>query len=168
MALVFVLARFIGIQNGGFAVPLNFLLMGGALLFTETLKSKLQSNYFCQQAWENNGIIYKRLGINLYRKLLVLVGWEKLSKANKPVAKNAETLAKLYYTTKQDELGHLLVLVVVAVFTLVVVVRFGVSKAVPLLISNILLNLYPIMLQRFNRPRILRAIQLGQRQVIPD
>lgn len=164
-ALVYVLVRTIGMQKAGFAISLNFLLMGGALMFMETLKSKLQSAYFNQQPWEAGGKIYQRLGINFFRKLLVWVGWEKLGKATKPVGKGAETLAHLHYRTKIDELGHLIILIIVSAFTLVVAIRFGIAKAMPLLMSNILLNLYPVMLQRFNRPRIARAMRLGQRKV---
>lgn len=163
-ALVYGLVRTIGMQKAGFAISLNFLLMGGALIFIETLKSKLQSKYFDQKPWENGGKIYQSFGINLFRKLLVLVGWEKLSKATKPVGKGADTLANLYHRTKIDELGHLIILVIVAAFTVVVAIRFGLAKAMPLLVSNILLNLYPVMLQRFNRPRIVRAINLNQRK----
>ena len=167
-ALVYVLVRTIGMQKAGFAIPLNFLLMGGALTFMETLKSKLQSAYFKQQAWEAGGKIYQILGINFFRKLLVWVGWEKLGKATKPVGKGADTLANLYHRTKIDELGHLIIFIIVSAFTVAVVIRFGVAKAMPLLLSNILLNLYPVMLQRFNRPRIARAINLSQRKTKAD
>ncbi|WP_342644793.1 hypothetical protein [Mucilaginibacter sp. CSA2-8R] len=164
-ALVYVLVRFTGIYKAGFAIALNFLLMGGALMFTETMQSDMHWGYFDLQPWESGGKVYERLGIHLFRKLLVWVGWEKLGKATKPVGKGAETLANLYYRTKIDELGHLIILVIVSAFTIVVAFRFGLVKALPLLISNILLNLYPVMLQRFNRPRIVRAIQLSQRKL---
>lgn len=163
--LVYVLVRFTGIQKAGFAIALNFLLMGGALMFTEALKSKLQSSYFNTRPWEVGGKVYERLGINLFRKLLVWVGWEKLGKATKPVGKGAETLANLHYRTKIDELGHLIILIIVSVFTVVVAVRFGWAKAMPLLVSNILLNLYPMMLQRYNRPRIQGAMALSRRKL---
>jgi len=167
-ALVYVLVRTIGIQKAGFAISLNFLLMGGALMFTETLKSKLQYAYFGQQPWEAGGRFYKPFGINLFRKLLVIIGWEKLGKATKPVGKGAETLANLHYRTKIDELGHIIVLMVVSAFTVVVAIRFGLAKTLPLLLSNILLNLYPIMLQRFNRPRIARAMKLSKSTLTAD
>jgi hypothetical protein len=167
-ALVYVLIRTMGMQKAGFAVSLNFLLMGGALIFLETLQSKLQSAYFNEQPWEAGGKVYQPLGINLFRKLLVWVGWEKLGKATKPVGKGADTLANLYHRTKIDELGHLIILIIVSAFTVVVALRFGLVRAMPLLISNILLNLYPVMLQRFNRPRIARAMRLGRSKVKAD
>ncbi|MDJ1505920.1 hypothetical protein [Xanthocytophaga agilis] len=107
--------------------------------------------------------LYKSFGVNFFRKLLRWVGWEKLNKKSNPIEKNTKTLMQLHYRTKQSELGHSIIFGIVLGFTIFVAVKFGVFKPVWLFILNILLNLYPILLQRYNRPRIERAIVLSKR-----
>jgi hypothetical protein len=164
IGLVYALVLFTKIESFSFAVALNFLLMASVLTFTETLKSPLTSAYFNENPWERRGKIYDSLGINFYRKLLVWIGWEKMNKKTKPVEKNLNTLINLHYRTKQDELNHIIIMLVVLGFNIFVAFRFGIVKSLPLLILNILLNIYPIFLQRYNRPRIERIIGLSGRR----
>lgn len=157
------LVYYIGVQGFSFAWALNFLLMACVLTFTETLKSPLSSPYYNDKAWERRGKIYESFGINFFRKLLVWIGWEKLNKKSNPIAKDTKALAHLHYQTKKSELGHLIIFIVVLGFNIFVAFRFGIHKSMWLLVLNILLNLYPILLQRYNRPRLERAINLSKR-----
>jgi hypothetical protein len=163
-AFLYILARYIKIDTVSFAIALNFMLMGCTLAFTETLKSPLNLSYFNVKSWERKGKIYESIGINLFRKILVWIGWEKLNKKMKPVEKSTEALAFLHYKTKQDELGHLIIMFIVLGFTIYAAFTFGFIKSLPLLLSNIFLNLYPIFLQRYNRPRIERVLNLSKRK----
>ncbi|MCW3464739.1 hypothetical protein [Chitinophaga nivalis] len=147
-----------------FALALNFLLMLCALTFTETLKSPFTSTYYHEKEWEQKGKIYEQLGINLFRKLLVWTGWEKLNKKSNPIAKNTAALVHVHYQTKKNELGPLIIFLIVLGFTIFVAFQFGVRRSLWLLVLNVLLNLYPIFLQRYNRPRVARAIQLSKRR----
>lgn len=158
------LVHYMRIDSVSFAWTLNFLLMLFVFAFTETLKSPLTSPYFNEKAWERRGKIYESFGIHFYRKLLVWTGWEKLNKKTKPVAKSTHTLSYLHYRTKQDELGHTIILIIVLGFNIFVAFQFGILKSLWLLLLNILFNLYPVLLQRYNRPRIERAIHLSQRR----
>ena len=158
------LVHYIRMDGFLFAWVLNFLLMFCVLAFTETQKSQLTSSYYDEKGWERRGKIYEPLGINFFRKLLVWTGWEKLNKKSNPIEKNTSVLMNLHYQTKKSELGHLIILVIVLGFNVFVALKFGALKSLWLLIFNILLNLYPIFLQRYNRPRIERAINLSRRR----
>ena len=162
IGLIYALILFTKIESFSFAVALNFLLMASVLMFTETLKTPLKSSYFNEKPWERRGKIYDSFGINFYRKLLVWIGWEKMNKKSKPVEKNINALINLHYRTKQDELNHLIIMVVVLVFNVFVAFKFGIVKSFSLLILNTLLNIYPIFLQRYNRPRIERIVDLSR------
>ena len=164
IALTYALVYYMGMQGFSFAWALNFVLMGCVLTFTETLKSPLTSTYYNEKMWERRGKIYEYAGVNFFRKLLVWTGWEKLNKKSNPIEKNTQALMHLYYQTKKSELGHIIILVIVLGFNMFVAFKFGVLKSLWLLILNILLNLYPILLQRYNRPRIERAINLSKRR----
>ncbi|WP_245723963.1 glycosyl-4,4'-diaponeurosporenoate acyltransferase CrtO family protein [Pedobacter steynii] len=134
------------------------------VFFTDALKSPLASSYFNEKGWEQKGKVYEHLGINFFRKLLVWVGWEKVIRKSSPIEKNTEALMNLYYRTKKSELDHVIILLIVLGFNVFVAFKFGLIKSLSLLILNILLNLYPIFLQRYNRPRIQRALNLSRRR----
>lgn len=159
------LVTYIKMDGFAFSWILNFLLMFFVVFFTGTLKSPLSAAYFDKKAWESRGKIYENLGINIFRKLLVLIGWEKVIRKSYPFDKSTKALTSLSYQTKKSELDHLIILVIVFGFNVFVAFKFGLAKSLWLLLLNVLLNLYPIFLQRYNRPRIERAIQLSKRNL---
>ena len=154
------IVNYIGTKGFLFAWILNFILMTCVFMFTETLKSQFESDYYKEQNWEKSGKIYRSLGINLYRKLLVLVGWEKLNKKANPVNKNVDALLHLLYRTKQSEFGHLIIMFIVTGFNIYAAMKYGILESIWIFTLNILLNFYPIILQRYNRPRLQRALGL--------
>ncbi len=162
---MYTLVHFMKMDGFAFAWALNFALMFFALAFVEALDSKLDSPYFNEQGWERKGKVYDILGINLFRKVLVWVGWEKLNKKANPVAKTATALSHLHQQTKKSELGHLIILAIVFGFNIFVASRYGLAESKWLFVLNILLNLYPIFLQRYNRPRLARAVMLSSRKL---
>jgi hypothetical protein len=161
---IYALVHYVKMDGFLFAWTLNFLLMLCVLAFTEALKSQLTSPYYKEKGWERRGKTYEHIGINFFRKLLVWTGWEKLNKKSNPVEKSTKALMNLHYQTKKSELGHLIIFFIVLGFNVFVAFKFGVLKSLSLLILNVLLNLYPIFLQRYNRPRIERAINLSKRR----
>ena len=80
IGLTYALVNYIKMDGFAFAWALNFLLMLCVSVFIEASKSQLNSSYFDEKGWEQKGKIYELLGVNLFRKLLVLIGWEKLNK----------------------------------------------------------------------------------------
>lgn len=161
---IYALVVYIKMDGFSFAWILNFLLMLFVVFFTDALKSPLASPYYNEKGWEQRGKIYEHLGINFFRKLLVWIGWEKVIRKTSPIEKNTNAFMNLYYRTKKSELDHLIILVIVLGFNIFVAFKFGLIKSLSLLILNILFNLYPIFLQRYNRPRIKRALNLSQRR----
>ncbi len=161
-ALTYGVIYYVGMQGFLFAWILNLMLMMCAFSFTEALKSQFTSTYYKEKKWEDRGKIYELLGIHWFRKLLLWIGWEKLNKKANPVEKNTKSLSHLLYRTKQSELGHIIIFIIVLGFTLLVALKYGIRESLWLLVLNILMNLYPIFLQRYNRPRYMRAIYLSE------
>lgn len=143
-----------GLHTFVFAWILNFMLMTGVLAYTETFQPKLNQPWFDSRNWETDGKIYKRIGVDVFRKVLKWVGWEKLNKAANPVKKDWESLKKLEYKTRQSEFGHAIIFVIVLIFGIAVAFIYGIRQSFWLLLLNIILNLYPIGVQRYNRPRL--------------
>lgn len=132
--------------------------MLGVLYITKTFKPKLESTYYNAKEWEAEGKIYKWFGVDEFRKVLVWIGWEKLNKASSPVKKNLDALKHLEYSTRQSEFGHLVIFFIVAIFVLSVAFYCGAIQSLWLVLLNIILNVYPIGVQRYNRPRLRKAI----------
>ena len=165
-AATFALVKYTRTESFAFVIALNFLLMLFVVIFTDALKSPLNFSYFDERKWERKGKIYDTLGVNLFRELLVWTGWEKVIRKAYPVEKNTKALTNLYYQTKKSELDHTIILLIVLGFNIFVVFKFGLIKSISLLVSNILLHVYPIILQRYNRPRIARAIKISERKSV--
>ena len=171
VALIFVFATGIslavaywqGIHSFIFAWVLNFMLMMVILQFTQTFKPRLTSAYYRSKKWENEGKIYKWFGVDGFRKILVWVGWEKLNKPPNPVKKNLDGLKHLEYGTRQSEFGHLIIFFIVLAIALFVGVQHGFRQSLWLHLLNIALNVYPIILQRYNRPRLQKLIGMMKR-----
>lgn len=84
-----------------FAWALNFVVMIWVSAFIEAQKNQLTSSYYDEKQWEQRGKIYEYLGINIFRKLLVLVGWEKVIRKSNSIEKNTQALIKLHDQTKK-------------------------------------------------------------------
>lgn len=147
-----------GVYSFVFAWVLNLMLMMSILEFTHTFKPKLISTYFNSKKWEAEGNIYKWFGVHGFRKVLVWVGWEKLNKAYNPVNKNFDTLKQLEYRTRKSEFEHSIIFFIILVLTLFVGFYYGFKQSLWLLVLNVLLNAYPVVVQRYNRPRLRNII----------
>ncbi len=128
--------------------------MMGVAYITQTFNLQLTSTYYHSKEWEDEGRIYKCFGVQGFRKMLVWIGWEKLNKASNPVKKSLDALKNLEYNTRQSEFGHLIIFLLVLALTVFVGFYYGFKQTLWLLLLNILLNAYPIGVQRYNRPRL--------------
>ncbi len=162
IVLVGALINYMHVDSFSFAWALNFMLMMCTSIFTEVLNSELSSSYYDSKNWEQKGKVYEKFGVTIFRKILVLIGWEKVIRKSTPIEKNTSALKNLYLQTKKSEFNHLIILIIVSVATVCVAIQYGVIKSLWLVILNVLLNLYPILLQRYNRPRIARMLNLSK------
>lgn len=165
VSMISVMAYLQGFATFTFAWVLNLMLMMGVSSLVETFKPGLTSPYYDVKAWESNGSIYKWFGVNAFRKLMVWVGWEKMRRAVSPVKKDIKALKLLEYNTRHSELGHLVIFFIVLGFTFLVAFRHGFKESLWLISLNVILNVYPILVQRYNRPRFQKAIQAGEKLV---
>src|SRR5690606_41341012 len=81
-------------------------------------KPRLTSGYYDSKKWENEGITYKRFGVDGFRRILVWVGWEKLNKISNPVKKKLDALKHLEYRSESTRLNSSHVKIAYAVFCL--------------------------------------------------
>jgi hypothetical protein len=140
-----------------FVFSLNFAAMIWSLVLLKIHKPSLNSRWYNSIALEQNGRIYKGLGVLTFQAVLRLIGWHKVSDSPK-VQRDIKVLELLEKETRLSEAGHLMCLAIVSVFICIGIINLNWVGLMYLLISAMLFHLYPIMLQRHHRPRIRRAI----------
>ncbi|MCP2043595.1 hypothetical protein L1278_001632 [Pontibacter sp. HSC-36F09] len=163
VGMILAVAYLLGVTSFSFAWVFNFMLMMAVSSIMQTFKPALSAEYFDVKVWENGGQVYRWFGVNIFRKLLVWVGWERLHKAVSPVKKDLEALQRMEYNTRQSEFGHLVIFFIVLGFTFFVLYQYGLEQSLWLIFLNVILNVYPILVQRYNRPRLQKAIQVWKR-----
>ena len=169
VSTIVAVAYLLGVTSFSFAWVLNFMLMMAVSSIMQTFKPRFTAKYFDSKQWEAGGKVYKWFGVNVFRKLLVWVGWEKLHKAVSPVKKDLGALKQLEYNTRQADFGHLVIFFIVMAFTIWVAYQEGIAQSWWLFSLNVILNVYPIMVQRYNRPRLQKAIQVyGKLSAVPS
>lgn len=122
------------------------------------LKPELKSSYFNCHRIEDDGRIYKYLGVHFFRKLLVLSGWERSRKKETPIRKSLILLEYYEYRTRTSEFGHVIIAIIISIISIYVCRVYSFKESVWLIFLNIVLNIYPIIVQRYNRPRVRRVI----------
>jgi hypothetical protein len=150
-------AAYFGDASLTFAWVLNFLLMPWFTLLVNQRKPTFSARYFLTKPFENEGRIYRYAGVHIYRKLLVWIGWEKIMRQGNTIQANTAALQTLEYNTRVSETGHAIIFLIVLAVT--VITFENIDQAKWLILTNVLLNVYPVLLQRFNRPRYLRILK---------
>jgi heme/copper-type cytochrome/quinol oxidase subunit 4 len=117
------------------------------------LPPALPDAWLRMRPWEADGRVYQRLGIDAYRKALLA----------SPSGPNAflkfqgrrSQIPGLEQFTKNAEMGHLTLLVVSTVVTAIAVWTGYWRTAIFLAIVNVPWNVYPVLLQRYTRSRLI-------------
>jgi len=156
---VFILFPLMSMSSLSYSILLNFLLMIWMSIVETLLMPTLKSSYFDSHSIEEEGIIYKYFGVDIFRKLLVLIGWEKSRKKETPIRRSLSLLEYYEYRTRASEFGHGVIAIIIAFITVYVGIAYTFKDTIWLILLNIFLNLYPMMVQRYNRPRVRRVIK---------
>lgn len=121
----------------------------------------LPRGYFELRAFERSGRIYRCLGVPLFRRFApngdLANRWERRANPHFRVIRGRRSATELLVRTEQSERGHLVLLALGAVSAAYAIQVGWVGWAVYLSLGNMLVNLYPILLQRYTRSR-LRAV----------
>ncbi|MGH4121009.1 hypothetical protein [Clostridium sp.] len=158
MALL-ILFPFMRMSSAAYSIILNFTLMIWMSIFQTLLIPELTSSFFNSHRIEKEGKIYKHLGVHFFRKFLVLSGWEKSRIKETPIRKSIILLEYYEYRTRASEFGHAIIAIIIIFISIYVCIAYSFKETIWLIIFNIFMNIYPIMAQRYNRPRVRRVIK---------
>src|SRR5262249_39476458 len=138
---------------------------------TSVLAMFLPAGYFRPRSFELNGRIYEILGIRFFKRFMLhgdyLNRRMRRFESNYRIITNREAMRRFEAQTRANEAGHLMWLVV-TVPSVVYAAILGCGKlAMYLFFSNLVINVYPIMLQRYIRARIHRALASASNKAEP-
>lgn len=104
---------------------------------------------------------YKIIGIKYIKWLVSKTIWKKANPQIKSKAKpKLNDLIVLRHEMTKAEISHLIAFVLVIIFSFFIWKRFNAKFMIILIMLNILFNLYPALLQQFNKKRIDKLIEL--------
>lgn len=98
--------------------------------------------------------IYTLLGAEALRRLLGLIGWNRIIKEMRQTEQGASGTARFLRGTEQSETGHLLGLSATAALAITAAATSHPRGTAQILLLGMILHLYPVMIQRITRFRI--------------
>jgi len=128
----------------------------------------LPASYYRVRRFEQSGRLYEALGIRVFRSVVPngdLVNlWRRRREPGFRVISNRQSAAEFLSRTVVGEKSHLVLLLIGAGSSLYAWHIGWNGWAAYLGVANVLVNLYPILLQRYTRARIVRLLETGGRR----
>ena len=150
------LARINATDSVWYVVAANFGIMAWATLLFEIYKPSLSSRWFDSFEFEREGRLYEMIGVLQFRSLLQNIQWNRLLGVP-AVQKSYAGISQMESGTRLSEASHWLCLVPIVIILCVSVGSASRWTAVTFWIASaIVFHIYPIMLQRYHRPRYRR------------
>ena len=143
--------------NPGGAVLVYGLSMVLVWLTRHVVPFALPPRYYRPRPVENDGRLYRRLGVVAFKWLLFKSRIELLNGSAR-LSRGRTGLHRLERGIREAETDHAIALLVMLVITIYAGVNAWWALAGWLLLANVVANVYPIMLQRHNRARLLPVL----------
>lgn len=118
----------------------------------------LPSSYYRVHPFERSGRLYEALGVRLFRWFVpdgdLANKWRRRREPNFRIITNRRLAAAFVRRTKLSEKSHLVLLLMGCLSTVFALQIGWRGWAVYLGVGNVLVNLYPVLLQRYTRTRL--------------
>jgi len=162
-AILFLFGQEVGIRSVLFAFFSNFFLMLWVHWLFRLVKPSLTSPYFEPKSFERGGWSYRSLGVVAFGKILKALKWDKTGRRAQFDGSPA-SIVMLENETRSAEAGHGIIFLLMLGLALYVLARGWWDAAGWLTLFNFIFNAYPVMLQRYNRIRLVRIMQRMNRR----
>lgn len=124
--------------------------------FAYPTSSLLTKNYYFIKNPDKLVKLYKLMGVHYFKVLLLLVFWGSKKNRTKYFNGHRNGVQNFIYQTKQSEFGHLCAFIAIIIVSIILVLHSYYLLVALTTVINIIANLYPIILQRHHRYRILK------------
>lgn len=158
-AAILFLDRLLGIRSPAFAFTMHFALMTGAVFVDKLVAPRLDSPRFYVSPREIR--IYRRLGVVAFMRILQRIGWQRAMRDPAVFDGTRRTLASYERATRHGENAHAWLFVIALAPTAWALAHGWWDAGFWILSMNVAFHLYPVMLQRTQRARLVAL--LGRR-----
>jgi len=138
----------------------NWLAMSWIAIIGQVIHLSFAPGYYRTRPFEGTGQVYERLGIRLFKRLVRRGPLSIFSPTLRfPKGKTVSALQGLESEMRKAETGHALIFALMLLFVGYGLLKGWLDAVAWMLLFNILVNGYPIMLQRYNRIKLQGLIQ---------
>lgn len=95
--------------------------------------------------------VYAVLGVHYFSKAVVSIFYNKKKIKETYFNNNSEGITAFTTQTKQDEFGHIVPFIIISCYCIYLLFNSSYVLVLSILVSNILLNFYPVIMQRHHR-----------------
>jgi hypothetical protein len=157
------------VEDFGFSSPItafvvNWLVMAWMATVATSIRLPLPSRYYGHSAWERGGVTYEQLGVRFFKRLVRRGPLSIFSRKLRLPKDNATAaLWQLDQLMRRAEAIHVFSFLAICSVIGYSVLRKRLDAAGWLLLFNSMLNVYPIMLQRYNRIWLEKRLMRNER-----
>ncbi len=134
-------------------------------LLASAAASSLPDGYFRIRSFESDGQLYEVLGVHWFRWLVpdgdFVRAWQRRVDPGYRVLRGRQDAVDFVSRTRVGERMHLVLLLFGVVSSIYAWHLGWRGWATVLVVGNVLVNLYPILLQRYTRARLVRILSRG-------
>jgi hypothetical protein len=160
--IVFDWMQSLGVDSLRFALLLNFVLpmwiLAVFVIASPDVTHPSLKPYFRSKTWEREGEIYSRLGVLRFQALLRPIGRHHIRGRDFQMRRDFALLKSLEQETKAAEAAHGACFVVVVLFAGYAALLGSIRGPFWLLSTGVFFQVYPMLLQRYHRPRYRRIL----------
>jgi Glycosyl-4,4'-diaponeurosporenoate acyltransferase len=154
-----------GFHNPISALVVNWFVLAWLATITLVTPLALPATYYVTRPFERTGQCYERLGIRRVRKFLRRGPLSILSPTLRlPKERTVSALRNVENQMRKAETAHMLTFSIMLLLAGYATVNGCLDAVLWLLFFDILINVYPIMLQRYNRTKVQELIRKLERE----
>lgn len=142
-----------GFRSIFFAFLVNWLVMSWVAILGQVISFTFSPNYYQSKRFEHDGQIYERLGVQHFKKL-VRRGPLTIFSPTLRKDERVDGFQKLLGEMQKAETAHVVIFAMMLLPICYSLVRGWFDAAGWLMLFNIIINGYPVMLQRYNRIKL--------------
>jgi hypothetical protein len=141
-----------------FGFLINWVAVSWIALVGQVIPVLMPPNYYPIRPFEKDGSLYDLIGIKWFKRL---VTWRPLTVLSPTIQldRRRASLSTLECEMKKAEAGHLIVFFMMVIFCMYALANLWFVAAIWIMLWNVVLNGYPVLLQRYNRARLIRITQ---------
>ena len=159
LLLIWILNAY-GFRSPITAFLINWLAMSWIAVTGQLVRFSFPKGYYEIKSFERTGQIYERLGIRLFKKIVRRGPLSIFSPTLRfPKERTITALLALDAEMRKAETGHAIIFGLVLIVCCYALSRGWYDAFGWLLLFNLLINGYPILLQRFNRIKLQELIR---------